>query len=721
MLREWIGLLVCVLIIGCAGQQMARAPKTTEAASPVSAMQADRESATALEVEEKKPEPPECTLPPPTEERDEAIELLLQDKPLEAVTRFEAILTQKAWDLASATLHVASRNALKDDNLRAALALRKGIKTVALEVPPRNPPRENKPIKATTDHSTTRLTRIAEHRNLITDDADWIAAHGPIAGVENRYGHRSHVAAFLGRQPLVRVFNYADHSVALYGEAFLVVSSPDKTPRAFLLALPKDPNRLESSPDKTSRAFLLGLPKDPNRLEITSARLVSDLLLVQLSYNGYASRSGGRNGYLAVYEIDSGRLRWMSPALSANANNFVVIGDSVITGYGFTAERDYLFNYDLKSGALLQKLPLRSAPNLFAVRDQRLFLRAYDMDYEFEISGAPTQSASDQTEENPVAVDANNSCLLRSAAAAIDARDTAALGIAVQGLSSRAGVRQSVLSVLKSMTLSMPGTDNAALADIWKIVPTRIAAPSWKRSVASPTRPLPTARAPKLVKKLSETADPVRALDEKPFRADQPSFIPPIEKGLLPLGAPRYIPSVYGAATLNAIIPSGERILLIYGGRYLVSLIGMQTETVFDLDALRHPPKANPQWKESAEQDATYAQIVDDTLYLCNGGGSYAREVYGKKGFISAIHLATGEIRWRSDPLRCNATFAIVGDYLAAGYGFTNEPDFLYLLRLADGKTVAKAKLGSGPDNVSYDNKTIHVEAYRHVYEFELR
>jgi hypothetical protein len=213
----------------------------------------------------------------------------------------------------------------------------------------------------------------------------------------------------------------------------------------------------------------------------------------------------------------------------------------------------------------------------------------------------------------------------------------------------------------------------------------------------------------------------VRALDEKPFRADQPSFIPPIEKGRLPVGAPEYIPSVYGVETLNAIIPSGNRILLIYGGRYLVSLIGMQTEVVFDLEALRHPPKATPQWKQFAQQDATYAQIVDDTIYLCNGGGSYAREVYGKKGFMSAIDLATGVIWWRSDPLRCNATFAVVGEYLATGYGFTNEPDFLYLLRIADGKTVAKAKLRSGPDSVSFDGKTIHVEAYRHVYEFELR
>lgn len=694
-----IGLFVWILLVGCAGRQVARPFETIDTMSPGTAIQANQESTTALDVAEKAPAPPKCTAPPSVPERDDAIELLLQNRPLEAITRFEAILAEKPWDLASTTFHFASQNVLKDDNMRAAFSLGEGVETVVLDAPSRNPPVKNVPEIATSEHSTTRLTQKVERRNLITDDAEWIAAHGPIEGAENRYGLPSHVASVLGRHPLVRVFNHTDHSVSLYGDNFLVASAPDSPPRAFLLPL----------------------PGDSHPLEVTNAQLVSDLLLVQLSYNGYASLSGGRNGYLVAYEIDTGRLRWLSPALSANANNFVVIGDSVITGYGFTAERDYLFNYDLKSGALLQRLPLRSAPNLFAVRDQRLFLRAYNMDYEFDISGAPAKASLDKVEKSQAIVDSKVRCLVRNAASAIDERDEAALNIAMGGLESLSGVRGSMLAVLHMTATSMPGTADAILADIWSTVPIRIAVPSWKHTVTSPTRARPTARAPKLAKTHSESADPLRALDERPFRADQPSFIPPIEKGRLPFGAPEFIPSTYGITTLNAIIPSGKRLLLIYGGRYLVSVVGMQTEFVFDLDALRHPPKADPQRKEFAEQDATYAQVVDDTLYLCNGGGSYAREVYGKKGFISAIELATGAIRWQSDPLRCNATFAVVGEYLATGYGFTNEPDFLYLLRLADGKTVSKAKLNSGPDSVSFDGKTIHVEAYRNAYDFELR
>jgi hypothetical protein len=70
------------------------------------------------------------------------------------------------------------------------------------------------------------------------------------------------------------------------------------------------------------------------------------------------------------------------------------------------------------------------------------------------------------------------------------------------------------------------------------------------------------------------------------------------------------VPSHYGLHSLRAIIPSGEHVILIYGGRYLAVLRGQSVERVFDLGALRDPPKADPQWKEFTSQDATYAQVV---------------------------------------------------------------------------------------------------------------
>jgi hypothetical protein len=269
--------------------------------------------------------------------------------------------------------------------------------------------------------------------------------------------------------------------------------------------------------------------------------------------------------------------------------------------------------------------------------------------------------------------------------------------------------------------LQVTAAPAAPALDLESVTPVPLAAPPFQYEVIAETRVQPSTPAPKLVQLRATAADPTRSLDPAPYQASEPYFLAPIENGALPAGARADIPTHYAGAALHAIIPSGEHLLLIYGGRYLVVTRGDAVLHVFDLDAFRHPPRADPQWQEFAVQDVTYAQIAGDTLYVCNGGGSYAREVFGKKGFVSALDLATGTLRWRSDALVCNATFAVYGDYLITGYGFTAEPDFVFVLRLSDGKTLSKTRVASGPDTITLDGNRLQVETYDHSYEFELR
>jgi hypothetical protein len=455
---------------------------------------------------------------------------------------------------------------------------------------------------------------------------------------------------------------------------------------------------------------------------VSFARLVGETLLVELAYNGYAALSGGRNGYLAAYDVTTGRVRWVSPALSANGVNFVVLGRSVITGYGFTAESDFISNFDLDTGALLQRLPIKSGPDFFSVADRTLFVRTYDHDYAFSIEGAaaitPDAPALDAGRARvAAALDPNTPCHVQAAMAAIDARDASALSDSREALRADPQLPAWLSTALEAATPFVHALVTGQHPDLWRTPPLVIAAPPWQRTLVATTAPAPRGPTPKLRPLSAAKADPVRAFDPPPFRADRPAFIAPVDEGRRPPGAPN-VPSHYGLHSLRAIIPSGEHVILIYGGRYVAVLRGQSVERVFDLGALRDPPKADPQWKEFTSQDATYAQVVGGTLYVCNGGGSYARDVFGKKGFLTAIDLDSGALRWRSDALRCNATFAIHGDHLLTGYGFTDEPDYLYALRLADGVTVEKARLASGPDSVTLDAGRIHVETYDHVYDF---
>jgi outer membrane protein assembly factor BamB len=140
----------------------------------------------------------------------------------------------------------------------------------------------------------------------------------------------------------------------------------------------------------------------------------------------------------------------------------------------------------------------------------------------------------------------------------------------------------------------------------------------------------------------------------------------------------------------------------------------------FDAEHLRHPPRANPQWKEFAAQDVTGAALVGEVLYVANGGGSYAKEVFGKKGFVTALDVRTGKILWRSQPLVAGGTFAVYGDYLITGYGFTAEPDYLYLLRRADGSVAQRVSLPSAPSDIYLDGGILRVDAYDGAYDFDI-
>ena len=72
--------------------------------------------------------------------------------------------------------------------------------------------------------------------------------------------------------------------------------------------------------------------------------------------------------------------------LLANSRNFVVGEDTIICGYGFTEEDDYLYILSRHSGAVLEKRKLRTAPDYFIPMGDALYVLTYDTAYEYKIS-----------------------------------------------------------------------------------------------------------------------------------------------------------------------------------------------------------------------------------------------------------------------------------------------------------------------------------------------
>ena len=112
--------------------------------------------------------------------------------------------------------------------------------------------------------------------------------------------------------------------------------------------------------------------------EISWARQVGRLLVVQTNHLGYAADSGGRNGYLTGIDLASGRVVWRSASLVANAGNFLVVRGLVVSGYGFTAEKDWLYLIDPANGRVRDRVALPSMPEWLSLKDSRIVVRAYD-------------------------------------------------------------------------------------------------------------------------------------------------------------------------------------------------------------------------------------------------------------------------------------------------------------------------------------------------------
>ncbi len=115
-----------------------------------------------------------------------------------------------------------------------------------------------------------------------------------------------------------------------------------------------------------------------------------------------------------------------------------------------------------------------------------------------------------------------------------------------------------------------------------------------------------------------------------------------------------------------------------------------------------------------------WAKIYDGTLYLAVIINAYS-EAEPESNYMVAVDPATGDVLWRSQPLVDNANnFQIIKDTIICGYGFTAEPDYIYLLDRFTGQEIQKIKVNSAPDQFEVVDDTLFVATYNTAYEFQI-
>jgi hypothetical protein len=200
-------------------------------------------------------------------------------------------------------------------------------------------------------------------------------------------------------------FNAPAHAPKPRGVHFALVSSAARAPGELQLTL-TTPLRIAGPDGATGRyviapgryAFDFAKYAWPPRYvksdrefvyeQVAWAKEAAGVLYVETAHSTYAYSSYGLNAYLNAIDLRTRKLLWRSPALVANARNFVLAGNVIVSGYGFTKEPDYLYALDRRNGHVLARLALPSAPERIQIHGRTLDVDTYDHHVVARLEGA---------------------------------------------------------------------------------------------------------------------------------------------------------------------------------------------------------------------------------------------------------------------------------------------------------------------------------------------
>lgn len=240
------------------------------------------------------------------------------------------------------------------------------------------PPFPAEPPTAPTRGEGPTLEQVSSKPNEITDEGAWFERNGLELPERGPASLPNSVPRQLQDGLLVRAFEAGDSLFLLYGEAaFNARSLVAVDPQTYEFRYGYDLQGWRNPPDLESNML--------TDQEITWAVEEGGVLYVALGHRTYAKESGGRNAYVTAIDPRTDRILWRSRPLVANARNFLVLGDLLLTGYGFTAEPDFLYLLDRRTGEVVGRHAVKSAPEHILLKDGLLYVRCYNTDDVFRL------------------------------------------------------------------------------------------------------------------------------------------------------------------------------------------------------------------------------------------------------------------------------------------------------------------------------------------------
>lgn len=234
-----------------------------------------------------------------------------------------------------------------------------------------------------------KLTLKTSAANNITDDDAWLVNNGLETNtyeVPNPFMGKAgnipgDVPTYFQENMLVRAI-YDEQSIFLiYGSNFAegrYLLMMDKESREITRAY--DFSTYEYSPDYVAEdaAYI--------QQRIDWVAVEGGMLYVSHSHSTYSASSKGMNAYITAIDLQTNELAWRSKPLVSNATNFLLIDNAIVCGYGFTAEKDFLYLLNKKTGVIEQTLTVKSGPSWIIRKGEELYVRTYNTDYVYKIT-----------------------------------------------------------------------------------------------------------------------------------------------------------------------------------------------------------------------------------------------------------------------------------------------------------------------------------------------
>jgi outer membrane protein assembly factor BamB len=170
-------------------------------------------------------------------------------------------------------------------------------------------------------------------------------------------------------------------------------------------------------------------------------------------------------------------------------------------------------------------------------------------------------------------------------------------------------------------------------------------------------------------------------------------------------------------------------VFLLYGAdgtraRYLVAsnASSHRQRYAFDFGRFMRPPLTVRADAELVTEQLVWAREADGVLYTESAHQTYAASSHGRNAYVTAVSIPSGRILWRSRALVANAsTFVLAGAAIVTGYGFTSEPDYLYLLDRSTGRVRDRLPVPSAPERIVRHGRRLAVRTYDRELVVDLR